>query len=66
MSGGTNLYWAPPRCPSATMFLTRSLPQRDLIVAIGHDPIEKPPFIMGPSGPKVIHVSYTPASVELV
>jgi len=40
--------------------------QADLIIAIGHDTIEKPPFIMGPSGPKVIHVGYTPANVEQV
>src|SRR6266576_3790320 len=26
----------------------------------------KPPFIMGPKGPQVIHVSYTPANVEQV
>ena len=38
----------------------------DLIIAIGHDTIEKPPFIMGPKGPKVIHVSYSPANVEQV
>jgi acetolactate synthase-1/2/3 large subunit len=24
----------------------------DLIIAIGHDTIEKPPFIMGPKGPQ--------------
>src|SRR3984957_16444762 len=27
-----------------------------IIIAIGHDTIEKPPFIMGGNGPKVIHV----------
>ena len=38
----------------------------DLIVAIGHDTIEKPPFLMGPDGPQVIHVGFTSASVETV
>ena len=33
---------------------------------IGHDTVEKPPFIMGPGGPTVIHVGYTPANVEEV
>ncbi|MEX7044698.1 acetolactate synthase large subunit, partial [Pseudomonas aeruginosa] len=30
------------------------------------DTIEKPPFIMGPKGPQVVHVSYMPANVEQV
>jgi len=38
----------------------------DLILSIGHDTVEKPPFIMGPNGPKVIHVGYVPATVEEV
>ena len=38
----------------------------DLIISIGHDTVEKPPFLMGPQGPKVVHVSYTPAHVEQV
>ena len=38
----------------------------DLIIAIGHDTIEKPPFLMGAGGPQVIHVGYTPANVEEV
>jgi len=37
-----------------------------MIIAIGHDTVEKPPFIMGNEGPKVIHISYTPATVEQV
>ena len=28
--------------------------------------IEKPPFLMGPDGPKVIHIGYLPAHVEEV
>jgi len=31
-----------------------------------HDTIEKPPFIMGPHGPQVIHVGYQPANVEQI
>ncbi|TBH53954.1 acetolactate synthase large subunit [Rhizobium leguminosarum] len=38
----------------------------DLIITIGHDTTEKPPFIMRPKGPKVIHVDDTPAPVEQV
>ena len=44
----------------------RAVDRADLIIAIGHDTIEKPPFIMGEGGPQVIHVGYTPANVEQV
>jgi acetolactate synthase-1/2/3 large subunit len=37
-----------------------------LIIAIGHDTVEKPPFFMGPGGPDVIHLSYTPPNIEEV
>jgi acetolactate synthase-1/2/3 large subunit len=38
----------------------------ELIIAIGHDTVEKPPFFMGPNGPTVLHVGYLPATVEEV
>lgn len=63
--GGTNLYMGTAAL-SERDYVHDAIDAADVIVAIGHDPIEKPPFIMGPAGPKVIHVSYTPASVELV
>ena len=43
-----------------------AIDKADLILAIGHDTVEKPPFRMGPSGPTVIHVGYTLANVEEV
>jgi acetolactate synthase-1/2/3 large subunit len=39
--------------------------QSDLIIAIGHDTVEKPPFLMRPEQ-HVMHVGYTPATVESV
>ena len=47
-------------------YVHRAIDQADLILSIGHDTVEKPPFIMGPDGPKVIHVGYIPATVEEV
>ena len=45
----------------------RAIDRADLIVAIGHDAVEKPPFIIGDAkGPTVLHVSYLPATVEEV
>src|SRR4029453_7663812 len=43
-----------------------AIDKADLILAIGHDTVEKPPFLMGPSGPTVIHVGYTLGNVEEV
>jgi acetolactate synthase-1/2/3 large subunit len=44
----------------------QAIDRADLIISIGHDTVEKPPFIMGPRGPNVLHVGYLPASVEEV
>ncbi|ANP89353.1 hypothetical protein BA011_26695 (plasmid) [Rhizobium leguminosarum] len=38
----------------------------DLIIAIGHDTCEKPPFIMSEDGPKVIHIGDQSPPVEEV
>ena len=47
-------------------YVHRAIDRADLIVAIGHDTVEKPPFIMSSRGPTVIHVGYLPATVEEV
>ena len=62
---GANLYMGTAAL-SERDYVHEAVDQADLIVAIGHDTIEKPPFIMGPDGPKVIHVSYSPATVDQV
>ena len=51
---------------SAGDYVHRAVNQADLIISIGHDTTEKPPFLMGPQGPHVIHVGYTSANVEEV
>jgi acetolactate synthase-1/2/3 large subunit len=65
VAGGSNLYMGTAAL-SERDHVHEAIDRADLILAIGHDTIEKPPFIMGPGGPKVIHVGYTPASVEQV
>lgn len=47
-------------------FLHTAIKQADLIVNIGHDIIEKPPFIMEHNGVKVIHINYFPAQIDAV
>ena len=65
VAGGTELYMGTAAL-SERDYVHEAIDRADLIIAIGHDTVEKPPFIMGPNGPKVIHVGYTPATVEEV
>ena len=39
-------------------YVHEAIDRADVIVTIGHDTVEKPPFIMGPGGPQVIHVGF--------
>jgi acetolactate synthase-1/2/3 large subunit len=63
--GGTELYMGTAAL-SERDYVHEAIEQADLIITIGHDTIEKPPFIMGSGGPKVVHVGYQPATVEQV
>ena len=47
-------------------FLHRAIEHADLIINVGHDVVEKPPFFMRKGGVQVIHVNYTTASVDSV
>ena len=63
--GGTELYMGTAAL-SERDYIHEAIERADLIITIGHDTVEKPPFIMGRSGPTVIHVGYQPAHVEQV
>ena len=63
--GGTELYMGTAAL-SERDYVHEAIDRADLIITIGHDTVEKPPFIMGASGPQVIHIGYQPASVEQV
>ncbi|QRM27586.1 acetolactate synthase large subunit [Microvirga sp. VF16] len=65
VSGGSGLYLGTAAL-SERDHVHRAIDRADLIVAIGHDTVEKPPFLMGPKGPTVLHVGYLPATVEEV
>jgi len=47
-------------------YLHDYIKQADLIINIGHDVVEKPPFFMAHGGAKVIHVNYKSALVDQV
>ncbi|TPK73459.1 acetolactate synthase large subunit [Mesorhizobium sp. B2-4-15] len=63
--GGTELYMGTAAL-SERDYVHEAIEQADVIITIGHDTVEKPPFIMGAEGPKVIHVGYHSADVEQV
>ena len=47
-------------------FVHDAIRMADLIINIGHDVIEKPPFFMQEGGTEVIHVNFFPAEVDEV
>jgi acetolactate synthase-1/2/3 large subunit len=65
VSGGSGLYMGTAAL-SERDYIHRAIDRADLIISIGHDTVEKPPFLMGPSGPTVLHIGYLPATVEEV
>ncbi len=51
---------------SAGDYVHRAIDAADLIINVGHDVIEKPPFFMEQGGTEVIHVSFNSAEVDPV
>ncbi len=47
-------------------FVHRAIEHADLIINVGHDVIEKPPFFMKPNGRTVIHINFSGAEVDAV
>ena len=51
---------------SSNDFVHRAIEAADVIVNVGHDVVEKPPFFMEAGGVKVIHVNFFSAAVDPV
>ncbi len=49
---------------SSQDYLHCAIERADLIINVGHDVIEKPPFIMEPGGVRVIHINFSSAQVD--
>jgi len=47
-------------------FLHRAISKSDLIINVGHDVVEKPPFFMQHDGVRVIHINFSSAIVDPV
>ncbi|RWA97470.1 acetolactate synthase large subunit [Mesorhizobium sp.] len=65
VSSGSGLY-VGTAAVSERDYVHRAIDRADLIISIGHDTVEKPPFLMVANGPAVLHVGYLPATVEEV
>jgi acetolactate synthase-1/2/3 large subunit len=65
VNAGSNLYMGTAAL-SERDWIHEAVDQADLIISIGHDTVEKPPFIMTTKGPHVVHIGATPATVEQV
>lgn len=51
---------------SANDFVHRAVEAADVIINVGNDVVEQPPFIMTPNGIQVIHINFSSASVDPV
>jgi len=51
---------------SAGDFVHAAIEQADVIINVGHDVVEKPPFFMEQGGAQVIHMNFTGAQVDEV
>jgi acetolactate synthase-1/2/3 large subunit len=56
--------WLGTAALSERDYVHEAIDRADLIIAIGHDTVEKPPFVMGRDGPNVIHVSFASPNFE--
>ncbi len=66
VNGGSNLYVGTAAL-SERDYVHDAIDQADLIISVGHDTVEKPPFLMrSEGGPKVLHIGYSSANVEQV
>ena len=66
VTGGSNLYMGTAALSEGD-YVHEAVARADVIVAIGHDTVEKPPFLMKDAGgPKVVHIGHESATVEQV
>ncbi len=58
--------WMGTAALSEGDYVHRVIEQADCIINVGHDVVEKPPFLMQSDGPVVIHVNFSSAGVDPV
>ncbi len=63
---GRNPYFLGTAALSDEDYLHRAVAHADLVINVGHDVVEKPPFFMTPTQPQVIHLNFSSAVVDAV
>lgn len=65
VSGCTDLYLGTAALTGGD-YLHEAIDQADVIITIGHDTVEKPPFTMRAPVQTIVHLDYQPATIEEV
>jgi acetolactate synthase I/II/III large subunit len=64
--GGASEFYLGTAALSERDYVHQAIDRADLIVTIGHDTVEKPPFLMARDRHQVIHIGFASATVEEV
>jgi acetolactate synthase-1/2/3 large subunit len=64
--GGASDFYFGTAALSERDYVHQAIDRADLIVTIGHDTVEKPPFLMTQGRHQVVHIGFVPATVEEV
>ena len=64
--GGASDFYLGTAALSERDYVHKAIDRADLIVTIGHETVEKPPFLMSQGRHQVIHIGFVPATVEEV
>ena len=64
--GGASDFYLGTAALSERDYVHQAIDRADLIVTIGHDTVEKPPFLMARGRHQVLHIGFVPATVEEV
>jgi acetolactate synthase-1/2/3 large subunit len=65
VTGNSHLFLGTAALSSGD-YLHDAVALADLIITVGHDTVEKPPFIMQPNSPLVIHIDFHSAQVDQI
>jgi acetolactate synthase-1/2/3 large subunit len=64
--GGASEFYLGTAALSERDYVHQAIDRADVIVTIGHETVEKPPFLMARGRHQVIHIGFVPAAVEEV
>src|ERR1700693_502499 len=64
--GGASEFYLGTAALSERDYVHPAIDRADLIVTIGHETVEKPPFLMARGQHQVIHIGFVPATIEEV